>query len=45
MPDMGPGKLRLDAVDRRLVEVLSRDGRRSAARLATDLGISRQAVV
>ncbi|HJS57935.1 MAG TPA: Lrp/AsnC family transcriptional regulator [Vicinamibacteria bacterium] len=41
---MSAGKLRLDAVDRRLVEVLSRDGRRSAARLATELGISRQAV-
>ena len=44
MPDVSAGKLRLDAVDRRLVEVLSRDGRRSAARLATELGISRQAV-
>ncbi len=41
---MSAGKLRLDAVDRRLVEVLSRDGRRSAARLAAELGISRQAV-
>lgn len=36
--------LRLDAADRRLLEVLSRDGRRSAARLAAELGISRQAV-
>lgn len=35
---------RLDAADRRLVEALSRDGRRSAARLAQELGISRQAV-
>ena len=35
---------RLDGADRRLVEVLSRDGRRSAARLAAELGISRQAV-
>jgi Lrp/AsnC family leucine-responsive transcriptional regulator len=34
----------LDAADRRLVEALSRDGRRSAARLAQELGISRQAV-
>ncbi len=41
---MGPGGVRLDAADRRLVEVLSRDGRRSAARLAKELGISRQAV-
>ena len=41
---MSAGKLRLDPVDRRLVEVLSRDGRRSAARLAAELGISRQAV-
>ncbi len=34
----------LDAADKRLVEALSRDGRRSAARLAQELGISRQAV-
>jgi len=34
----------LDAADRHLVEALSRDGRRSAARLAHELGISRQAV-
>jgi Lrp/AsnC family leucine-responsive transcriptional regulator len=44
MPIMSARGLRLDAVDRRLVEVLSRDGRRSAARLANELGISRQAV-
>jgi Lrp/AsnC family leucine-responsive transcriptional regulator len=36
--------VRLDAVDRHLVEALSQDGRRSAARLALELGISRQAV-
>jgi Lrp/AsnC family leucine-responsive transcriptional regulator len=36
--------VRLDAADRHLVEALSRDGRRSAARLAQELGISRQAV-
>jgi Lrp/AsnC family leucine-responsive transcriptional regulator len=35
---------RLDASDRRLVTILSRDGRRSAARLAQELGVSRQAV-
>jgi len=35
---------RLDEVDRRLVVALSRDGRRSAAALAKDLGLSRQAV-
>lgn len=35
---------RLDATDRRLVLLLSRDGRRSAAALAKDLGLSRQAV-
>lgn len=34
----------LDAGDRRLVLALSRDGRRSAAALAKDLGLSRQAV-
>jgi len=34
----------LDANDRKLVEALSRDGRRSAARLAQELGVSRQAV-
>ncbi len=39
-----PSVAALDAVDRRLVQVLSRDGRRSAAALAKDLGLSRQAV-
>lgn len=39
-----PGPVSLDAADRHLLEVLSRDGRRSAARLAQELGISRQAV-
>jgi Lrp/AsnC family leucine-responsive transcriptional regulator len=34
----------LDEVDRRLVLTLSRNGRRSAAALAKDLGLSRQAV-
>ena len=34
----------LDEVDRRLVLTLSRQGRRSAAALAKDLGLSRQAV-
>jgi len=34
----------LDPVDRRLAAALSRDGRRSAAALAKDLGLSRQAV-
>jgi len=34
----------LDAVDRRLLVALSRDGRRSAADLAKQLGLSRQAV-
>jgi len=34
----------LDEVDRRLVLALSRDGRRSAAALAKELGLSRQAV-
>jgi Lrp/AsnC family leucine-responsive transcriptional regulator len=34
----------LDEVDRRLVLALSRDGRRSAAALAKDLSLSRQAV-
>jgi Lrp/AsnC family leucine-responsive transcriptional regulator len=34
----------LDAVDRQLVLALSRDGRRSAAALAKDLALSRQAV-
>jgi Lrp/AsnC family transcriptional regulator, leucine-responsive regulatory protein len=34
----------LDDIDRRLVLTLSRNGRRSAAALAKDLGLSRQAV-
>jgi Lrp/AsnC family leucine-responsive transcriptional regulator len=34
----------LDAVDRRLVLTLSRDGRKAAAALAKELGLSRQAV-
>ena len=34
----------LDATDRRLVLALSRDGRRAAADLAKELGLSRQAV-
>jgi len=34
----------LDEIDRRLVGALSRDGRQSAAALAQDLGLSRQAV-
>jgi Lrp/AsnC family transcriptional regulator, leucine-responsive regulatory protein len=42
MAPRAPG--RLDATDRRLVLLLSRDGRRSAAALAKDLGLSRQAV-
>src|SRR5262245_18412014 len=36
--------LSLDPMDRRLAAALSRDGRRSAAALAKDLGLSRQAV-
>jgi len=39
-----PPIVKLDAVDRRLLLLLSRDGRRSAAALAKDLGLSRQAV-
>src|SRR2546428_9403682 len=35
---------KLDHSDRRLLQALSRDGRRSAAGLAKDLGVSRQAV-
>ncbi len=35
---------KLDHSDRRLLLTLSRDGRRSAAALAKDLGVSRQAV-
>jgi Lrp/AsnC family leucine-responsive transcriptional regulator len=38
------GPVVLDEVDRRLVMTLSRNGRRSAAALAKDLGLSRQAV-
>jgi Lrp/AsnC family leucine-responsive transcriptional regulator len=38
------GRAELDEVDRRLVLVLSQDGRRPAAALAKDLGLSRQAV-
>lgn len=38
------GPVALDDVDRRLVLTLSRSGRRSAAALAKDLGLSRQAV-
>jgi Lrp/AsnC family leucine-responsive transcriptional regulator len=34
----------LDAVDRKLLQALSRDGRRPAADLAKELGLSRQAV-
>jgi Lrp/AsnC family transcriptional regulator, leucine-responsive regulatory protein len=40
---VGPS-LPLDSADRRLVQALSRDGRRSAAALAKELGLSRQAV-
>ena len=40
----GPEPATLDEVDRRLVLALSRDGRRSAAALAKELGLSRQAV-
>ena len=39
-----PTALALDSADRRLVQALSRDGRRSAAALAKELGLSRQAV-
>jgi Lrp/AsnC family leucine-responsive transcriptional regulator len=39
-----PAAARLDGVDRRLLLALSKDGRRAAAALAQDLGISRQAV-
>lgn len=38
------GPVALDEVDRRLLLTLSRNGRRSAAALAKDLGLSRQAV-
>ena len=40
---MAPG-VRIDPVDRRLLLALSRDGRRPAADLAKELGLSRQAV-
>src|SRR5439155_509471 len=40
----GPEPATLDEVDRGLVLALSRDGRRSAAALAKELGLSRQAV-
>src|SRR5438445_6234319 len=40
----GAGRATMDEVDRRLVLALSRDGRRSAAALAKELGLSRQAV-
>jgi Lrp/AsnC family transcriptional regulator, leucine-responsive regulatory protein len=39
-----PPRRGLDAIDRRLVLALSRDGRRAAADLAKELGLSRQAV-
>jgi Lrp/AsnC family leucine-responsive transcriptional regulator len=39
-----PTAVALDSADRRLVQALSRDGRRSAAALAKELGLSRQAV-
>jgi Lrp/AsnC family leucine-responsive transcriptional regulator len=42
-PSMIPAAV-LDAVDRRLLLALSRNGRRSAAALAKDLKLSRQAV-
>ena len=38
------GEVELDAMDRRLVLALSRDGRRAASALAKELGLSRQAV-
>src|SRR2546428_10935736 len=40
----GAGRATMDEVDRRLVLALSRDGRRSAAALAKELGLSRQAI-
>src|SRR5437868_1428622 len=44
-PRKHPAKpVELDALDRRLVRALSRDGRRPAAALAKELGLSRQAV-
>jgi len=39
-----PAPRALDATDRRLLVALSRDGRRAAADLAKELGLSRQAV-
>lgn len=38
------GAVELDAMDRRLLLALSRDGRRAGADLAKELGLSRQAV-
>lgn len=43
-PRRSAGPVDLDDIDRRLVLTLSRNGRRSAAGLAKDLGLSRQAV-
>jgi len=43
-PRPDPAAPRLDAADRRLLALLSNDGRRSAAALAKELGLSRQAV-
>lgn len=40
----GRGEVALDGVARRLLLALSRDGRQSAAALAKELGLSRQAV-
>jgi Lrp/AsnC family leucine-responsive transcriptional regulator len=41
---MGRGTEPLDAIDRRLLLALSRDGRRATSTIAKDLGLSRQAV-
>ena len=41
---MSPAARALDATDRRLLVALSKDGRRAAADLAKELGLSRQAV-
>ena len=43
-PEGQPAVPALDGIDRRLLFALSRDGRRPAADLAKELGISRQAV-
>ena len=43
-PEGQPAVPALDGIDRRLLLALSRDGRRPAAGLAKELGISRQAV-